>query len=299
MADFSGLISFAPELLRSLPQIFQTVQLIAYILFMFFFGSIVIRGFRGYLPWHVKLLARMGLGFLTLVCAVSLAPFMPFGGTGVFRLMFTILQADIWIAGVISALVLAVSLFLISSRFYNIKAMEKSMEKLKAKLEKAKAVGKEEEGKTFVQRILQPMRLAGIVIFVGFLVIALISFKGFPDTTGNILSAIGLTPQDIENLTGYIEAISPSQESMPEGCVSPLELAQNFQESIIRNDLPVYADPAIRNLIESNSAGEKVALIYRIEYKQRTYALAITDRQSICSATGDLFCGCVNLGSLA
>ena len=299
MADFSGLISFAPELLRSLPQIFQTVQIAAYILFMLFFGSIVIRGFRGYLPWHMKLLFKMGLGFITLVCAVALAPFMPFGGTGVFRLIFIILQADVWIAGIISALLLTVSVYLISSRFYNVKGIEKSLEKLKTKLEKAKKVGKEDEGKTLIQKILQPMRVVGILIFVSLIVIALISFRGFPDTTGNILSAIGLTPQDIDNLTNYIEAISPSQETMPEGCVSPLELAQNFQESIIRNDLPVYADPKIRNLIESNSAGERVALIYRIEYKQRTYALAITEKQSVCSATGDLFCGCINLGSLA
>jgi hypothetical protein len=113
-----------------------------------------------------------------------------------------------------------------------------------------------------------------------------------------VFSALGLNQSDIDMMGSYIEAISPNQTApMPEGCVNPLELAQNFQEDILQNSLPVYTDSAVKALIESQS-GESVELMYRIEYRQKVYALAITARQSVCSATGTLFCGCINLGSL-
>ena len=43
---------------------------------------------------------------------------------------------------------------------------------------------------------------------------------------------------------------------------------------------------------------KSVAIIYRVEYKGRIYALAITEKQSICSATASDFCGCLNLGTV-
>jgi hypothetical protein len=298
MADFSNMLAFAPELLKGMPLIFQTIQIVAYIFFVLFFGSIVIRGFRGYLPWHMRLIAKIGFGFMALVCAVALGPLIPTESTGIYRIIFTLIQLNLWIAGVISAAVLAVSLFLISSKIRNIPGMEKAMDRMKARLEKARSIEKEMTGKTLVQKLTQPMVLAGIIILAAFLTVSLVNFRGFPNPSENVLSAIGLNQSDIDTLGSYIEAVSPNQTGqMPEGCVSALELAQNFQEDILQNSLPVYTDPAIKVLIESES-GESVELMYRIEYRQRVYALAITARQSVCSATGSLFCGCINLGSL-
>ena len=298
MADFSNMLAFAPELLKGMPLIFQTIQIVAYIFFILFFGSIVIRGFRGYLPWHMRLLARLGFGFIALVCAVALGPLIPTESTGIYRIIFTLIQLNLWIAGVISASVLAISLFLISSKIRNIRGMEKAMDRLKARLEKARSIEKEMAGKTLVQKLTQPMVLAGIIILAVFLIASLVNFRGFPNPSENVLSAIGLNQSDIDMLGSYMEAVSPNQSApMPEGCVSALELAQNFQQDIIQNSLPVYTDPAMKALIESESH-ESVELIYRIEYRQRVYALAITTKQSVCSATGTLFCGCINLGSM-
>jgi uncharacterized membrane protein len=299
MADLSSMLAFAPELLKSLPVIFQIVQIVAYVFFILFFGSIIIRGFRGYLPWYMKLLARLGFGFIALICAVALAPILPIGGTGIFKLIFTLAQLNLWVAGIISAAVLTVSVFLISNKIHNIQGMEKAMDKLKLRMEKAKSVEKEMAGKTALQRILQPLTLAGIVIFAAFIIIALINFTGFPNPTSNVLSAIGLNQSDLDSLSGYIETVSPGQNgNMPAGCVSALELAQNFQQDILNNRLPAYSDSGMKSLIESGS-GETVALMYRAEYKQNVYALAVTTKQSICSATGSQFCGCINLGSMA
>lgn len=298
MADFSNMLAFAPELLRGMPLIFQTIQAVAYVFFILFFGSIIIRGFRGYLPWYMKLIGRVGFGFIALVCAVAFAPLVPIDSTGIYKIIFTLMQLNLWIAGIISAMVLTLSLFLISNKIYNIRGMEKAMERLKVRLERAKDIAKEMSGKTLIQNLMQPVRIIGIVVFAGFLVFALINFRGFPNPSENVLSAIGLNQSDIDKLSGYIEAVSPNQTApMPEGCVSPLELAQNFQEAILQNSLPAYADSGIRTLIESNSK-ESVELMYRIEYKQKVYALAITTKQSVCSATGSLFCGCINLGSM-
>ncbi|MCX6814052.1 MAG: hypothetical protein NTY20_00140 [Candidatus Aenigmarchaeota archaeon] len=298
MADFSNMLAFAPELLKGMPLIFQTIQIVAYIFFILFFGSIIIRGFRGYLPWYMKLIGRVGFGFITLVCAVALSTLIPIESTGIYKVIFTLIQLNLWIGGIISTVILTVSLFLISNKIYNIRGMEKAMERLKARLEKAKDVAKDMSGKTLIQKLLQPITIIGIVLFGGFLVFSLINFKGFPNPSDNVLSAIGLNQSDIDKLTGYIQAVSPNQtENMPEGCVSPLELAQNFQQAILQNSLPVYIDSGMRTLIESNSK-DSVELMYRVEYKQRVYALAITTKQSICSAIGTLFCGCINLGSM-
>jgi hypothetical protein len=298
MADFSSMLAFAPEMLRGLPVIFQTVQIVAYLFFILFFGSIVIRGFRGYLPWYMKLLARIGFGFIALICAVALAPLISIGSTGIFKLIFTIVQLNLWIAGMISTAVLAISLFLISNKIYNVPGMEKAIEKLKLRMEKAKSVEKEMAGKTIIQRILEPLTIAGIVIFVAFIAIALINFRGFPNPSDNVLSAIGLNQSDLDKLSGYIETVSPGQnENMPEGCVSALELAQNFRQDIVNNRLPAYSDSGMKSLIESSS-GESVFQMYRIEYKQKVYALATTTKQSVCSATGNIFCGCINFGSM-
>jgi hypothetical protein len=298
MADFSNMLAFAPELLRSLPFIMQVLQATAYIVFIMFFGSVIMRGFRGYLPWHVRLLARVGFGFIALICGIALSPFISIGATGIFGMFFAIFQVGVVIGCIISAAVLTVSLFLISRGLYNIKAIEKAIEKLKSLLEKAKEAERDLAGKTLKQKILKPTRIAGIAVLAALLVFGLANFRGFPNQTELVLSSMGLTMGDLQNLSDYMDALSPEPgQSMPEGCVSPLELAQNFQESIIQNDLPVYADSGIRNLIEGKS-GESIAIVYRVEYKQRVYALAITTRQSICSATGTSFCGCINLGSL-
>jgi uncharacterized membrane protein len=298
MADFSSMLAFAPELLKGLPMIFQTIQILAYLFFVLFFGSIIIKGFRGYLPWHMKLLGRLGFGFIALVCAISLAPLIPIESTGIYKIIFTLVQLNLWIAGIISAIVLTISMILISNMMYNTKAMEKAMEKLKVRLEKAKSVEKAMAGKKLSFKILQPARAIGIAVFVLFLLFCLLNFRGFPNPTDNVLSAIGLNQTDIDKLSSYIEAVSPNQTApMPEGCVSPLELAQNFQQAILQNSLPAYTDPAMRTLIESSSK-DSVELMYRVEYKQKVYALAITTKQSLCSATGTLFCGCINFGSM-
>jgi len=297
MADFSSMLTFAPELLRNMPQMLFLLQIGFFILFVRVFGWIIMLGFRGYLPWHMKLLARIGFGFISYMCAISLAGLIHLGGTGIYKFMFAIFWVDVWIAGIISTAVLTISVYLISDKFYNTPAMEKAMEKLKMKLEKAKSVEKDMAGKTMKENILQPMRIAGIIAFVCFLAFALMMFRGFPDPSERFLSAVGLTQQDLDTMQSYMQALSPNQTAMPDGCVSPLELAQNFQQAIISNELPIYADSGIRNFIQTNT-NESVAIVYRAEYKGRAYALAITDKQSICSATGSQFCGCLNLGTM-
>lgn len=303
MADLS-ILPLLVQLIKQLPVLLQIIQILTYVVFVLFFGSIIIRGFRGYLPWHIKLIGRVGFGFMALICAIALAPFIPFEGTGIYRITYVVFQVDLIIASIISTIALTFSVFLISHGFYNVQAIEKAIEKLKMRLEKANASKKDMEGKTIIQNILQPVRIVGIAVLAVFLIIAFIGFKGFPDQTNRILSAFGLNQNDFDSLIKYIEMISPTQpNNMPEGCMSPIELAQSFNASSIQeisniiNQLPIYTDSGVKSIIESNS-GEKVLQMYRLEYNQRVYALASTDKQSVCSATGTEFCGCINFGSL-
>jgi len=292
MADISNLAAVAPQLLSQLPSFLQILQIMTYTFFVLFFGSIIMKGFRGYLPWHMKLLGRIGFGFVALVCSVALSPFMPVDS------IYKIFQLDLFLAGILSTIVLTVSLFLISYGIYNRPAMEKAIEKLKAMLEKAKDAERKEGGEKKIRRLLSPVRVVGIAVFCAFVLLSLVYFTGFPDPTENLFSAIGLSKKDIEQLSTYIEAVYPNQsQSMPQGCVSPLELAQNFGEDILNNRIPPYTDQGMESLIESNSE-ETVVTMYRIDYKSRVFTLAVTSRQSLCSATGSEFCGCVNLSGL-
>jgi len=294
-----GIISMAD----AISTLIQTLWIFVYLCFVLTTGWVIMKGFRGYLPWHMKLSGRLGFGFIALMCAIALAPIIPIGATGLFKLIFNVIQINLFVAGAISTIVLMLSLFLISNKIYNTRGMEKSLDKMKLRLEKAKSIEKEMSGKTMMQRLLRPLNIIGIVVFISFVAIALINFRGFPDpakniqnATGNMISDLGLSMDDIKMACSFIQGYNETT-SMPEGCVSPLELAQNFQEDILQNSLPVYTDSAIKTLIESES-GESVELMYRIEYRQKVYALAITTKQSVCSATGSLFCGCINLGSL-
>ena len=264
--------------------IFQPLQIILYILFILFYGSIIIKAFRGYLPWHMKLLARIGFGFVSLICSIALAPLLPINVAGIYK----IIQLDFMVASIISAAVLTISVFLASHKIYNIRGMEKSLEKLKSGLEKAKSIEKEMGNKTLVQKLTQPLRLVGIIALAAFIIFSLASFRGFPDMSEKVMSGVYETAMDIQG----------SNQTVSQNCVSPLELAQNFGDQMIKGELPTYVDSATQSLIESNS-GESVIQMYRLDYKQRVFAFAVTSKQSLCSSTGTEFCGCISLGSVS
>jgi hypothetical protein len=274
MADIQTLIT----------AIFQPLQIVLYIFFILFYGSIIIKGFRGYLPWHMKLLARIGFGFISLICTIALSPILPMSVAGIYK----IIQLDFLVASIISAAVLTLSLFLASHKIYNTRGMEKSIEKLKSRLEKAKSIEKEMAGKNLVQKLMQPLRLVGIIALAAFIIFSLANFRGFPDMSENVMSGVYETAMDIQG----------SNQTIPQGCVSPLELAQNFGDSMIKGELPTLVDSGTETLIESNS-GESVVQMYRLEYKQKVFAFAVTAKQSLCSATGSEFCGCISLGSVS
>jgi len=292
-----------------LSALIQTVWIGVYILFVFMSGWTIMKGFRGYLTWYMRFLGRLGFGFLSLICAIGIAPLIPIGGTGLIGTILSMMQINFFAAGIASTLILTISLLFISDKIYNAKAMEKSMEKLKAKLEKAKSFEKEMAGKPRLQRILRPVNLIGIAILVTLLAIALINFRGFPDpakdiqnATGNMLSDLGITSEDIKNFCSFLEGYNQTG-TFSEDCAGPIEIVQSFNASLndipaIISQLPVYVDSGVKSLIESGS-GESVELMYRVEYREQTYALALTGAQNVCTATGGKFCGCMNLGSLA
>ncbi|MEM7816105.1 MAG: hypothetical protein QXN71_03230, partial [Candidatus Aenigmatarchaeota archaeon] len=235
-----------------------------YIFYVISSGWIIVKGVRGLFPLYVKILLWLGFGFLSLFCALGLSAIIPLSGTGVFRIIFSITQINFIIAGMISTTILTLCVFLISSKFYNVKAIEKSIEKLNAKLEKAKSFERKMEKKSLVSKVMIPTRLAGIILIVAFVFIALYNFRGIPNmtdiiqnTTGNIISELGISQEDIRMFCKIIE--NSQYDEMPSGCIGPIELIQSLNETSpdkilnILSKTPVYVDSSIESLIESNS----------------------------------------------
>ncbi len=299
MADTIG--SF-PIILNFIPIVWNIV----YLSTILTTSWVIMKGFRGYLTWHMKLLVRIGLGSLALLCTISLVNLLPVMGSGILKYVFNII--NFFAAGVISTIILTVSVFLISNKIYNIKEMENSMNKLRNKIMKAKSVEKDFSGKSRFRRLLRPINLSGIVVLTVLLLIALSSFRGFPDHTKNVQDAIaetlseqGVNSEMLKAFCSFMEGYNQTG-GFSDDCAGPLELVQSVNNLSlsnvleIGNKLSIYVDSSIESLIESSS-GQNVEFMYRIEYKQRVYALALTSGQSVCSATGSKFCGCVNMSS--
>lgn len=277
-----------------------------YLIFILMSGWTIMKGFRSYLPWYMRLLGKIGFGFLSLICAMSIAPLIPIEeGTGLFGMILSMIQINFFVAGLISTTVLTISLLIISHKIYNIEAMEKLLERLRLKIEKARAVEKEMAGKSLFQNILQPARLVGIIILAGFVFFALLNFRGFPDPVknvqdamGDILAGQGVTPDMIKLLCDFMGNYNQSGNFSGD-CVGPIEIVQSFNASLndipaIISQLPLYVDSGTKSAIESGS-GESVELMYRVVYKEKTYALALTRTQSVCTATEGKFCGCIKV----
>jgi hypothetical protein len=289
--NLSNLIAATPLLLKTLPQVMFIVQIIGYTFLILFFGSIAIKGYRGYISWSARFLGRIGIGFLSLIGGISLSRFIPVLNTGIYKM----LQLSVVIGGLISCFILMLSLYLLMHKIYNIKGMKKKIKNLEEKLKKAKEITQKEAEKSKKSRLLDPYRVSGIILIAVFLIIALTNFQGFPNLTENIFSFLGISQADISKISEYVEGLD---KEVPPGCVSNIVLIQNFGYDLMNKKLPKYHDQKIKSMIEHGS-GNSVSEMYRVEYNQQVFIMAITDNMNLCSATETIFCGCLDLKSLS
>ncbi|MBU0530594.1 MAG: hypothetical protein KKC05_02875, partial [Nanoarchaeota archaeon] len=209
--DILPILDIMPDLLRNLPVLVQILQAIGYVVFILFLGSISIRGYRGYANWFFRFGVRVGLGFVALIGGIALSNVVPFLNEGVYRMF----QLNVLIFGVISSIILLVAVYMIAFNIINVEGMRKQIENLQKRLEKARDVKAKK---------LAPISIVGIVILIGFVLFSALFFGGFPD----MLSDVGLNPDDLSNLADEIEGLTGQVEDVPQGCVSMVVLAQSL-----------------------------------------------------------------------
>lgn len=249
------------EAMYLLPQVFQYIQVIGYIVMAMFFGSIAMRGWKGYLPWYMNLAARFGVGFICLFVGISIGPLITALRTG----MLSIFQLDLITVGVISSIMISVALYLISSKSRAaVVSLRKHLEKTQEKITK---LGHPPKGMTTEKWI-------GVAIIIALVAIAAISFKGFPENpTAEIFRSMGL-PEDVATM-------SPD-------CLGAI-MAMSSMGDI--RDPPLYEDESIKSIVEEKS-GKTVFEMYRLDSNGQTIIAVKTADDKTCFATETEFCMC-------
>lgn len=291
MPDISGLLSVAPTMMRDLPQILFGLQVILYIVLILVFGSIILKGYRGYAHFAIRFLMRLGFGFVALVCGTAISGIIPmFSNESMYNLI-QVMVVNPFLGMVISAAVLTISVYLISHNIFNVPGIKKQIEKLQNKLKKAEGILSRPVKK------LDPIRIAGAAILVVFLIISLLSFQGFPSLGDDMFKFIGLTPDDVQDLSDYMQGLGIGGD-MPEGCASTLILIQNNLDDFMAGMLPESSDQGIRSMLESGS-GTGMTDVYEVTHEGRDMFVGISsDGNNVCSATSSSFCECIDLKSV-
>ncbi|MFH1978198.1 MAG: hypothetical protein ABIJ92_02645 [Candidatus Aenigmatarchaeota archaeon] len=273
LTDLTGILSFMPDLLRELPTMFFVAFVVGYIFLILFLGSIAVKGYRGYTNIFFHFIFRIGLGFAALIAGISLSEFLPFLNEGIYKTF----QINVFMGGLIAAFILLACVYMISIHVYNIQGIKNKIASLQATLKKAASI----QGK----QKLTPVSIIGVVILVGFLLFAAVTFQGFPDP----LADLGITAEELSTLADEIETISGGD--LPAGCPSMAQLSSEFGLNMLAEE---FDDPQASTLMETNSGGA-VLQTYRVNYQGTNVILGITADNSLCSVANNQFCECISV----
>jgi hypothetical protein len=182
------------EIFTNLPEFLGIVQIIIYVAFVLFFGSIIMLGFRAYIHWILRILIRLGVGVVALIAALALAPLLPlaaiFGPT--LAPFLPVFQADVLIGGIVSAIIIGICLYMITFELIDAKKIQRQIESLRKKLDKARRRKPSQQ--------VRLVRVGGIILIVVFLIFSLVNFRGFPDPMALIAAAVGIEPDEFSDL---------------------------------------------------------------------------------------------------
>ena len=214
------------------------------------------------------------MGVVSVMGGLGLQDFFtPFFGGGIYQL----LNVDLFIGMLISSLILCLGLYLVSFRLVNIPSLKKQIEKMRKRIEKAKKVPRQKLGWR------DPVKIVGIVIIVGLLVFSLSQFNELTRPSNSFLSAFGIDPDSIEDLSNQFAA--------PEGCESVITLLQETGPDI--TGLPEFTGEKVKGMVEAE-AGSSVLIMRTATHDGKEYIIAVTKDSKICSATIEKVCGCID-----
>jgi hypothetical protein len=282
--DPSALAASLSEIMANLPVILGWLQTITYILLVLFFGSIAVIGFRIYAPFWKKLLIRVVFGFLSLFSGAAIAGFMPLPD----NILIKLVQIDLLIGGVVSSIIFAVSLYILSKALNSEDTIKRAIERLQAALKKELARPKPKSMWS------SPFFLAGVVIIALFLIFSAANFRGFPSFQDSLMDTFGMTPEDFESLGDVLDNVKDM--NMPEGiadmpseCLDLLSAIGRSPESM--TELADYTNPTLKSIIES-STGQSVLDMKRTSVQGGLVIVAITSEGQTCIASETELCIC-------
>lgn len=194
------------ELINQLPQLLFITQIIFYVFFILFFGSIAVKFYRAYMHWSLKLLLRISIGFLCIISATVISGFFQMLNTGLYALM----QADLLIAGLVSAIIFGIGLFFISYKREDAEKLKNIINKLQKRIEKAEK---------YKYRTINKFSIIGIVVIIGFVTYSLLNFHGLPDINEDIYSITGISEEDLQNISALLGREEIGGVKIPSGCL--------------------------------------------------------------------------------
>jgi hypothetical protein len=277
MADLS---EFMGTLILLLPML----QYVAFFLFTLAFGRIALVGWRTQSPWYARVVLLFAFGAFSLFCGIALSGTAVPGDGGVQTLL-RLLMLDVFLAGLLSSVLVAAGALLISLNVYNPAGIKAAIRRLEGKLRKA------ESARSPVTVTL----VAGIFLLAALAVFSLMNYRGVPSYTDRLSEAIGIPVGQLQEILGVAEGAGIA--SAPEGCAGILGLLQANSGALLDGSLPEYVDPQVQSMIESG-AGSGVMAMYRVQYGGEDYVLAFTQSRKVCSAKPGRFCQCVDVGAL-
>ncbi len=253
MPDISGLLSFMPYL-----------NILWYIVWILFFGSIAMMGYRGFLRWYLKWPIRIGLGFVSIIAGIGLGVLIPIDGIPMASF------AKMFIGGLISGIVFAIALNIISYRMPGlIGGFENRVEHFQNKIKALKKDGP--------LKVITPTRIIGIALFCGFLIFSLINFTGFPTFENEVNSMIGdMTGMDMDDMSASCQALVNS-------------LYSNID--VLTGSIPSpYNNPTMKAAYEQG-CGESISGMYIFNSINPPIVIGQTSNQNvICLGSQTEFC---------
>jgi hypothetical protein len=291
--DMMGLLRIAPSLLPQLPLLTFLLFVSFVISFSWFLGFIAMRGVRDRWAFNywIKLGIRLGLGFLCFIIGLSFSVYIPSIPSPSF---FMIIGGYIgmFFGGFAASLILLVALRLVSYKIFNIKGMKNYIKHLEERLKRAQEIKVEEAKKSKARRVLNPVRIIGLIALAVILIHTALNFPGFPNPYVDTLAILGLEPQDIDNIAQQIGA----DMDMPPGCENIMILIYDNNDDMMNNRLPTSTDEYARSLVEAED--HTVIIMYDITHENDDYVLAMTTDSFMCHVKQGQLCGCLNVSSI-
>jgi len=273
------------EVFTNLPEFLGIVQIIIYIALVLFFGSIIMLGFRAYIHWIVRILIRLGVGALALIAGLALAPLLPlaalFGPT--LAPFLPIFQVDVLIGGIVSSIIIGICLYMITFELIDAKKIERRIESLRKKLDKARRRKPTQQVKF--------IRIGGIVLVAVFLIFSLVNFRGFPDPMALIAAAVGIEPDEFSDLLSGFSGFGDG--GLSGECIDAATLLARYQEEL-PTLLQMHEDAVLEQAFEATS-GSPLQQMFSAELEGTTVVLAIMENGDNCFATATEVCVCGQL----